>query len=140
MPCNGPRQRPDMAFHKFISAVMKGGQIEIYGNGEQTRDFTYIDDAVQANIQAFKDGMSGQVYNIGGGSRIKLIDAISIIEELVGNKANLIYTEPQRGDARHTFSDVSKAVADFSYSPRTDVKSGLEKHYEWLKQNIDIFE
>ncbi len=136
----GPRQRPDMAFHKFISAVMKGGQIEIYGNGEQTRDFTYIDDAVQANIQAFKDGVAGEVYNIGGGSRIKLIDAINIIEEIVGNKANLIYTEPQRGDARHTFSDVSKAVADFGYSPKTDVKFGLKKHYEWLKKNIEIYD
>ncbi len=87
-----------------------------------------------------KVGNAGQVYNIGGGSRIKLIDAINIIEELVGNKANLIYTEPQRGDARHTFSDVSKAVADLGYFPKTDVKSGLMKHYEWLKENIDIFE
>jgi len=136
----GPRQRPDMAFHKFISAVMKGGQIEIYGNGEQTRDFTYIDDAVEANIQAFKDGVAGEVYNIGGGGRIKLIDAINIIKEIVGNKASLIYTEPQRGDARHTFSDVSKAEADFGYSPKTDVKSGLKKHYEWLKKNIEIYD
>ncbi len=135
----GPRQRPDMAFHKFITAVMNGEKIEIYGNGEQTRDFTYIDDAVEANIQAFKDGRVGEVYNIGGGSRIKLIDAINIIEEIVGNKANLIYTEPQRGDARHTFSDVTKAQADFGYSPKTDVRSGLEKHYEWLKKNVEIY-
>ena len=135
----GPRQRPDMAFHKFITAIMNGDQIEIYGNGEQTRDFTYIDDAVQANIQAFKDGKAGEVYNIGGGSRIKLIDTIRIIEKIVGEKANLVYTEPQRGDARHTFSDVSKAEADFEYSPMTDVKFGLEKHYEWLKKNIEIY-
>jgi UDP-glucose 4-epimerase len=135
----GPRQRPDMAFHKFITAVMNGDQIEVYGTGEQTRDFTYIDDAVEANIQAFKDGRVGEVYNIGGGSRIKLIDAINIIEEIVGNKANLIYTEPQRGDARHTFSDVTKAMTDFDYSPKTDVRSGLEKHYEWLKKNVEIY-
>jgi len=135
----GPRQRPDMAFHKFITAIMNGDQIEIYGNGEQTRDFTYIDDAVQANIQAFKDGKAGEVYNIGGGSRIKLIDTIRIIEKIVGEKANLVYTEPQRGDARHTFSDVSKAETDFEYSPMTDVKSGLEKHYEWLKKDIEIY-
>lgn len=135
----GPRQRPDMAFHKFISAVMKGDQIEIYGDGEQTRDFTFIDDIVHANIQAFNSEVNGEVYNIGGGSRIKLIDAIKLIEEIVGKEANLIYIEPQRGDARHTFSDVSKAQTDFGYSPKTDLKSGLEKHYEWLKENIGTF-
>jgi len=136
----GPRQRPDMAFHKFISAVMKGEKIEIYGNGEQTRDFTYIDDVVLANIQAFKNGIPGEVYNVGGGSRIKLIDTIRIIEEIVGKEANLVFTSPQRGDARHTFSDVSKAQTDFGYSPKTDVKSGLKKHYEWLKKNIQIYD
>jgi nucleoside-diphosphate-sugar epimerase len=136
----GPRQRPDMAFHKFISAVIKGNQIEIYGTGEQTRDFTYIDDAVEANIQAFKNGQAGEVYNIGGGSRIKLIDTIRIIEEITGKEANLIFTEPQRGDARHTFSDVAKAVSDFGYAPKTDVKTGLEKHYQWLKKNIYLYD
>jgi len=135
----GPRQRPDMAFHKFITAVMNGDQIEVYGTGEQTRDFTFIDDAVQANIQAFKSASAGEVYNIGGGSRIKLIDAIRIIEEIVGREANLVYTEPQRGDARHTFSDVTKAKKDFDYAPQVDIKSGLEKHYEWLKKNVEIY-
>jgi len=136
----GPRQRPDMAFHKFISAVLKGEQIDIYGTGEQTRDFTFIDDAVEANIQAFKNGQAGEVYNIGGGSRIKLIDAIKIIQEITGKEAKLVFTEPQRGDARHTFSDVTKAKADFGYAPKTDVKAGLEKHYQWLKKNIDLYD
>lgn len=135
----GPRQRPDMAFHKFISAIMNGEEIEIYGDGEQTRDFTFIDDIVDANIQAFNSDISGEVYNVGGGSRIKLIEAIKMIEEIVGKKANLIYTEPQRGDARHTFSDVSKAETDFGYSPKTDLRSGLEKHHKWLKQNIQNY-
>ena len=136
----GPRQRPDMAFHKFITAVIKGDQIEVYGTGEQTRDFTFIDDAVWANILAFKSGRSGEVYNIGGGSRIKLMDAIGIIEEITGKEANLVYTEPQRGDARHTFSDVAKAKADFGYAPLVDIESGLKKHFKWLKKNIDIYE
>jgi len=135
----GPRQRPDMAFHKFIKAIMNGDQIEVYGTGEQTRDFTFIDDAVQANIQAFKSGKPGEVYNVGGGSRIKLIDAIRIIEEITGKDANLVYTESQRGDAKHTFSDVTKAKTDFDYAPLVDVRSGLEKHYEWLKKNIGIY-
>lgn len=136
----GPRQRPDMAFHKFITAVINGDKIEVYGTGEQTRDFTFIDDVVQGNIQAFRNARAGEVYNIGGGSRIKLIDTIRIIEEITGREANLVYTEPQRGDAKHTFSDVTKAKADFDYSPQVDVKSGLEKHYEWLKENLEIYE
>ncbi|MCZ6527332.1 MAG: NAD-dependent epimerase/dehydratase family protein [Candidatus Dadabacteria bacterium] len=135
----GPRQRPDMAFHKFITAVINGDKIEVYGTGEQTRDFTFIDDVVQGNIQAFRNARAGEVYNIGGGSRIKLIDTIRIIEEITGREANLVYTEPQRGDAKHTFSDVTKAKADFDYSPQVDVKSGLEKHYEWLKKNLEIY-
>ena len=136
----GPRQRPDMAFHKFITAVMKGAQIDIYGTGEQTRDFTYIDDVVEANISAFNNGKPGGVYNIGGGGRIKLIDAIHIIEEIVGREANLVYTEPQRGDAKHTFSDISKAKTDFGYDPQVDVRAGLKKHYEWLKENHFIYD
>ncbi len=136
----GPRQRPDMAFHKFITAVMKGEQIDIYGTGEQTRDFTYIDDAVEANLQAFRDGKAGEVFNIGGGSRIKLLDAIDLIESIVGEKAKLVHTDPQRGDAKHTFSDISKANTDFGYNPQVDIKLGLEKHYEWLKENISIYE
>ena len=136
----GPRQRPDMAFHKFITAVMRGEQIDIYGTGEQTRDFTFIDDAVEANLQAFRSGKPGEVYNIGGGSRIKLLDAIDLIESIVDKKANLVHTDPQRGDAKHTFSDISKANTDFSYNPKVDVKLGLQKHYEWLKENISIYE
>ena len=136
----GPRQRPDMAFHKFITKVMKGEQIDIYGTGEQTRDFTFIDDVVEANLQAFRDGKPGEVYNIGGGSRIKLLDAIGLIESIVGKKVDLVHTEPQRGDAKHTFSDISKARADFNYDPQVDVKLGLQKHYEWLKENISVYE
>ncbi len=136
----GPRQRPDMAFHKFITAVMKGEQIDIYGTGEQTRDFTYIDDAVEANLQAFKGARPGEVYNIGGGTRIELLEAVSLIEEIVGKKANIVHTDPQRGDAKHTFSDISKANADFGYNPRVDIKKGLTDHYEWLKENISVYE
>lgn len=135
----GPRQRPDMAFHKFISAVMKGDPVNIYGTGEQTRDFTFIDDAVEANLAAYKNGIEGEVYNIGGGSTIKIIEAIRMIEEITGEKANLVYTDPQRGDAIHTFSDVSKAAAELGYSPQFALKAGLEKHYGYLKENIKLY-
>ncbi len=134
----GPRQRPDMAFHKFIKSFITGGQIEIYGTGEQTRDFTYIQDAVDANLQAFSSGRDGEVYNVGGGSRIKLIEVIRIIEEIVGRSTDVNYNNSERGDAMHTYADVSKARKDFSYSPRFDIKEGLREHYYWLKDNLDL--
>jgi UDP-glucose 4-epimerase len=135
----GPRQRPDMGFHKFISAIILGREIEIFGTGEQTRDFTFIDDVVEANLQAFLRGKEGEVYNIGGGGRIGLSQAIRAIEEISGKKAHLKYTEPQRGDAKHTYADISKAKRDFGYNPKVDIYEGLKRHYEWLRNNLDIY-
>ncbi|HLE25858.1 MAG TPA: NAD-dependent epimerase/dehydratase family protein [Thermodesulfobacteriota bacterium] len=135
----GPRQRPDMGFHKFITAVLLGREIEIYGTGEQTRDFTFIGDAVEANLQALMKGKNGEVYNIGGGSRITLIEVIKIIEEIAGRKAILKYVEHQRGDVQHTYADISKAKRDFGYTPRVDIYEGLKRHYDWLKENLDIY-
>ncbi|MCI0482214.1 MAG: NAD-dependent epimerase/dehydratase family protein [Candidatus Dadabacteria bacterium] len=135
----GPRQRPDMAFHKFLRSVITGGEIEVYGTGEQTRDFTYIGDAVNANLAAFSSGLNGEAYNVGGGSRIKLIECIRLIEEISGKKANLRFTDPQRGDAKHTYADVSKAKKDFRYSPLVGIREGLTEHYNWLKNNLEIY-
>lgn len=135
----GPRQRPDMAFHKFLKAVILGGEIEVYGTGEQTRDFTFISDAVDANIAAFSGGVNGESYNVGGGSRIKLIDCIRIIEEISGKKAKLSFGESQRGDARHTYADVSKAERDFRFSPAVGIREGLTEHYNWLKKNLELY-
>lgn len=135
----GPRQRPDMAFHRFISAILHERKIEIFGNGEQTRDFTYIDDVVEANLHAFLNGKEGGTYNIGGGSRVKLIESLNIIEEISGKKADSKFIEAQRGDAKHTFADVSNAKRDLGYSPRVDIKEGLKRHYDWLKENLDIY-
>jgi nucleoside-diphosphate-sugar epimerase len=135
----GPRQRPDMAFHKFLGAVITGGQIEVYGTGEQTRDFTYIGDAVDANLAALSSGVNGEAYNVGGGSRIKLIECIRLIEEISGQKANLRFGDSQRGDARHTYADVSKAKKDFGYSPRVGIREGLTQHYNWLKNNLELY-
>ncbi|MGB7293255.1 MAG: NAD-dependent epimerase/dehydratase family protein [Thermodesulfobacteriota bacterium] len=135
----GPRQRPDMAFHRFISAILDEREIEIYGNGEQTRDFTYLDDAVEANVRAFLNGKEGGIYNIGGGSRVKLIESLNIIEEISGKKADLKFIEAQRGDVMHTYADVSTAKRDLGYSPNVDIKEGLRRHYDWLKENVDIY-
>ena len=135
----GPGQRPDMAFQKFIRAVILGEKIEIYGTGEQTRDFTYVEDAVEANIGAFSDGVNGEVYNVGGGSRIKLIECIRIIQEVSGKKANLNFVETQKGDAFHTYADVAKAINDFGYSPKVSIRDGITRQYEWVSGNLELY-
>lgn len=130
----GPRQRPDMGFNRFIKSIIRGDDITIYGNGKQTRDFTFVSDVVDANIKAANCGCpAGETFNIGGGSRISVNDMIKMLEDISGKKAIVKYVESQKGDVAHTGADISKARAAFNYTPKVDIKSGLEKEYEWLK-------
>jgi nucleoside-diphosphate-sugar epimerase len=129
----GPRQRPDMGFNRFIKAIIKGDEITVYGNGEQTRDFTFVADIVEANIKAANCNCPhGEVFNIGGGSTISVNETIKLLEGISGKKAKVKYLDVQKGDVAHTAADISKAKAAFSYSPKVDVKTGLTKEYEWL--------
>ncbi|SES41815.1 NAD-dependent epimerase/dehydratase family protein [Salipaludibacillus aurantiacus] len=121
----GPRQRPDMAIHQFIRNTLEEKPITVYGEGKQTRDFTYIKDAVDANMRAMAFGKSGEAYNIGGGSRIGLMDLITLIESASGKKAKVIHTPAQPGDAAHTWADISKAEKDFGYCPVYSLEKGL---------------
>lgn len=132
----GPRQRPDMAFHKFIKAILKGEEIVIYGDGEQTRDFTFIKDIVKANISAGEKGKPGAVYNIGGGSRVNVKHVISLIEKVTNKKANVKYINTQKGDVRHTFADTSQAKADMDYSPNYSLEEGLAQEAQWIEKVI----
>ena len=128
-----------MGFHRFISAILMGKEIEIYGTGDQTRDFTFVDDVVEASIRALFQARDGDVYNVGGGSRIGLIQAIKYIEEISGQKAKLKYIDAQKGDARHTYADISKAKRDLGYSTTIDIYEGLKRQYDWLKDNLEIY-
>jgi nucleoside-diphosphate-sugar epimerase len=129
----GPRQRPDMAFNKFIKALLRDEPLPIFGSGEQTRDFTYIDDAIQANLLAMERGKSGAVYNIGGGARISLNDAIALLEGIAGKKAMKDQSGPQKGDVLHTWADTSAAQKDLGFRPQFHVKEGLRREFEWLR-------
>ncbi|MDI6791501.1 MAG: NAD-dependent epimerase/dehydratase family protein [bacterium] len=133
----GPRQRPDMAFHKFIKAIFKDEEIFIYGDGEQTRDFTFISDIVHANILAAESELSGEIFNIGGGSRISLKGTIKILEENIGRQAKLRCVESQRGDMRHTWADISRVKDLLGYKPDVDLSQGLVQEIEWLKSLPD---
>ncbi len=131
----GPRQRPDMAFHKFLKAALDDEPISVYGDGQQTRDFTFVQDVVAANLAAAEVPEAiGEVFNIGGGSRISLRDTISMMEEIVNKPITIHYTESSKGDARHTSADVSKAQAILNYQPQVSLNDGLTQEWEWLQQ------
>jgi UDP-glucuronate 4-epimerase len=123
----GPRQRPDMAFARFIAAIKAGKDLIIYGDGRQTRDFTYIDDVVEANILCMHRGEPGEVFNIGGGSRISLLKVVEMMGRIMGIKPSVQHQEPQKGDVRDTWADVSKARDHLGYQPTTGIEEGLEK-------------
>ncbi len=132
----GPKQRPDMAFHRFCKSILTDKEIVIYGDGEQTRDFTFIKDAVMANIQTSKSECEGAVYNIGGGARISVNEVLKILEDIAGKKAKIIYSEKQKGDVTHTYADTSKAKSEIGFSPSFPLAEGLRQELLWVEQNI----
>lgn len=128
----GPRQRPDMAFHKFLRAALLGQPIALYGDGEQTRDFTFVHDAASATMAAAHRGVPGRVYNIGGGSRISMSHAIEIIERVSGRRLVVNVDPVQKGDMRHTYADTSLARADLRFAPTVGLEKGLRAEHTWL--------
>jgi len=128
----GPRQRPDMGFHKFLRAAIEGTPIAVYGDGEQTRDFTFVEDIVSANIAAAERGVSGRVYNIGGGSRVSLNHVLELIGRVTGRQPVIAREAAQKGDMRHTYADTELARADLAFRPTTDLERGLAAEFSWL--------
>ena len=128
----GPRQRPDMAFHRFLRAAINGEPIVLYGDGEQTRDFTFVADAVAATIAAGERGVPGRAYNIGGGSRVTVNHVLEIVERLVGRPVQVRREPTQKGDMRDTYADTTLARADLGFAPAVTLEQGLESEYRWL--------
>lgn len=130
----GPRQRPDMAFHKFFKSILQSQAIPIYGDGMQTRDFTFITDVVAANLAAASVPEAvGEIFNIGGGSRVVLKEVLDTMEEIVGKPIKRNHIEKAMGDARHTAADVSKAQRILGYQPKVSLREGLIQEWEWVK-------
>ncbi len=132
----GPRQRPDMAFHKFIKAILKDEEIIIYGSGKQTRDFTYISDIVDANIKAMESNVSGEIFNVGGGGQISLSETLRILEQIIGKSSNVQYIAQQKGDVKDTHADISKAKKMLRYIPQIKLSEGLKQEVDWIKQEF----
>jgi UDP-glucose 4-epimerase len=130
----GPRQRPDMAFHRFLKSALLGDEIPLYDDGEQTRDFTYVADAIAANLAAAERGTGGGIYNIGGGSRVSINRVLETISDISGRAVRVRREGRQKGDVRHTAADTSRARADLGFEPRVPLDDGLRRQWEWTRE------
>jgi nucleoside-diphosphate-sugar epimerase len=127
----GPRQRPDMAFNKLIRAALGHDEIVIYGDGGQTRDFTFVRDAVDGTIAAAADGHPGAVYNLGGGTRVSMNEVLEMIADLTGEELDVRHVAAQTGDARDTAADTSRARAQLGFTPSRSLYEGLSEQVAW---------
>jgi nucleoside-diphosphate-sugar epimerase len=132
----GPRQRPDMAFHKFIRAILTDAPITVYGDGEQSRDFTYVGDIVAANLAAMHHGRPGACYNLGGGTRVTVNEVLRLLEQIIGKPARVVYQSRQFGDAAHTAADTTAARSELGFAPRYSLTDGLRREADWLAELI----
>jgi UDP-glucose 4-epimerase len=128
----GPRQRPDMAFNKFCQSFVNEAPLTIYGDGQQVRDFTFVQDVAEVVVQSLtNDAAVGEVVNVGGGSPCTLEAAIDILSEVSGKTAGRHFLERQKGDVRETRADTEKLVRIFGFKPQVDLKEGLTREWEW---------
>lgn len=130
----GPGQRPDMAFHKFFRSIAEGKPATIFGDGKQTRDFTYIDDIIEACLAALERGRPGETYNVGGGHQEMLVETFPLLEEICSKKINILWAEKQKGDVSETLADITKARRELDYSPRTALREGLREEWDWIQK------
>jgi len=130
----GPRQRPDLAIHKFAKLIEQDKPIPIYGDGSMMRDFTYIDDIIDGTIAAIEKCNGYNIYNLGESRPVTVNDLVAAIENALGKKAVRQYLPVQPGDVERTYADVSRAEKELGYNPRTEIQTGLTKFVEWLRK------
>jgi nucleoside-diphosphate-sugar epimerase len=133
----GPRQRPDMGFHRFLRAIHRGEPVTIFGDGRQTRDFTYVDDVVEANLLAGAGGRPGRVYNISGGSRVTILEVLERMEEATGRAVRREFAARQKGDPEHTGGDPTRAREEIGFRPRIDLGTGIGRMAEWMDRYLE---
>jgi nucleoside-diphosphate-sugar epimerase len=126
-----------MAFHRLMRCTHLGEEFALFGDGKQTRDFTFIGDAVQATVDAATKGRPGCVYNIGGGSRVSMLDVIVGIEKITGTPVKLRRESSQKGDMRDTYADTTQAQKDLDYRPSVTLREGLEAEWQWLRSLLE---
>ncbi len=129
----GPRQRPDMAFHRFLKAARDSTPIHLYGDGRQTRDFTFISDIVEATLRAGERGRAGGIYNVGGGDRVALNDVLKEVERITDTQLTIERQSTQPGDMRDTQADSRSAEADLGFRSTVSLAEGLTQEWSWLR-------
>jgi len=137
----GPRMRPNMAISNFVSRCMRGESPEIYGDGEQTRDFTYIEDVIDANHRLLTDtSADGEVMNIGSTDNIDIATLAEVVRDETNPTLDVEYTNPREGDAEHTHAEISKATDLIGYKPSREIREGVREFIEWYEQNREWYE
>jgi nucleoside-diphosphate-sugar epimerase len=130
----GPRQRPDMAFYKFLRTALEGRAIDVYGNGAQTRDYLYVSDAVGALVAAMTCGTSGSVFNVGSGSSVSTHEVVEVLRELLPDVFQVRHSEAQRGDSPRVQLDTSLARSVLGFEPKVSLPDGLRHQLAWVQE------
>ena len=131
----GPRQRPDMAFRRFMEALVDNEEIEIFGDGEQTREFTYVSDAIDGTVKAATADVAGQIINLGGGSRVTMNRVLDTLEEISRINVRRRHLPAAPGDLRHTGASINLARERLGWEPRVSLRDGLTKQWQWFQQS-----
>ena len=132
----GPRQRPDMAFAKMISCVAEGRPFELYGDGSQSRSFTFVDDTVEATIAAMERGRAGSTYNVGGGSEVTMLEVVEMLGAIAGRRLELVRSPRREGDAKRTSADTSLIRDDIGWQSTTSFEDGLAAQWRWAADRV----
>jgi UDP-glucuronate 4-epimerase len=132
----GPRQRPDMAFPRIVAGLQEGTPFELYGDGRQTRGFTYVADVVEATVAAMERAPAGRTYNVGGGAEVSMLDAIAVFERVAGRTLDVRSGPPVPGDQRRTKADTSRIEAELSWRPRTSFEQGVSAQWDWAAGRV----
>jgi UDP-glucuronate 4-epimerase len=132
----GPRQRPDMAFTRMLHALAEGGAFEVYGDGSQSRGFTYVADAVAATVQAMGRAPAGAVYNVGGGSEASMLEAIAAAEQISGRTLEMRFLPVAVGDVRRTAADTTRIREALGWIPQVSLDDGLRAQWEWASSRV----
>jgi UDP-glucuronate 4-epimerase len=132
----GPRQRPDMALAKIVACLIEGRSFELHGDGTQSRSFTYVDDAVEATILAMERASAGDVFNVGGGEEVSMLDAIDTLAEVSGRQLDLLPALRRQGDQTRTLADTSRIRSITGWEPRTSFADGLAAQWRWAAARV----
>jgi nucleoside-diphosphate-sugar epimerase len=131
----GPRQRPDMAYHRFMRAMLLKEPLTVYGDGQHVRGNTYVDDCVEATVRA-ANARPGEIYNIGGGEAVSVVEIIRMLEGMAGYPAIIRREAGRYGDQRHTFADTARLQRDLDWHPHTSLADGLARQWDWHKSEL----